>query len=103
MRPRLYRQAPATIAEAFQKKWFKEGDVWHLLVYFIESCTHPLPYKQLAWGIDEGEREVNTGDNGSKKEHWINRTDDKTTDEQSVGSDDEPTLKALFAEALFDG
>ena len=83
-------------------KWFKEGDVWHLLVYFIESCSHPLPYKQLAWGI-EGEREVNTGDKGGKKEHWINRTDDKTTDERGVGSDDEPTLKALFAEALFDG
>ena len=83
-------------------KWFKKDNTWHFLVYFIESCSHPLPYKQLAWGI-EGEQEVIATPEAGKKEHWINRTDDKNTDERIVGSDDEPALQALFAEAFFDG
>jgi hypothetical protein len=86
-------------------KWFKQSDtqkdIWHFLVYFIESCSHPLPYKKLLWGIeDETEANYTKTD---KNTLWITQIKPEKQEEREVGSDSEPMLQAIFSEAVFDG
>ena len=83
-------------------KWFRQSEIWHFLVYFIETCSYPLPYEQLIWGI-EGEKEVNDDSQNGKEEQLIERTLNENQDERKVGSEDEPDLKSIFSEAAFDG
>lgn len=83
-------------------KWFPQNEIWHFLVYFIESCSHPFPYKQLKWGI-EGDYKENTGTGGGEKNHFIKQIKPPNTDEIEVGSEDEPSLREIFEEANYDG
>ncbi len=83
-------------------KWFKQEEVWHLLVYFMETCSYPLPYKQLIWGI-EGETEVNPESPKSEKENTITRMKPEDQGEKEIEHDNEPSLKEIFDEVFYDG
>lgn len=83
-------------------KWFKKDDVWHFLVHFIGKCSYPLPWRQLAWGI-EGERETTAAPTTEERQTSIVRYNDRDRDVREVVSDDEPSLKTLFDAAFYDG
>ena len=82
-------------------KWFKQDKLWHLLVYFIESCDYPFPYKQLIWGV-EGEKEI-TNNPQSEKEYSIRQIINKDQNDRNVHNYDEPDLQSIFNEVFFDG
>lgn len=97
-------------------KWFKQSetknitmndeknkpkDIWHFLVYFIESCSHPLPYKKLLWGI-EGETETNQTE-VEKPEKAINQIETDVEKVTEVGNAEEPSLQTIFSETVFEG
>jgi hypothetical protein len=82
-------------------KWFKQKDIWHFLVYFIESCSHPLPYKKLLWGI-EGETKVNQTE-VEKPAQTINQIKTDVEKVTEVGNIEEPSLQTIFSETVFEG
>jgi hypothetical protein len=97
-------------------KWFKHSEtknitmndektkpkaIWHFLVYFIESCSHPLPYKKLLWGI-EGETKVNQTE-VEKPAQTINQVKTDVEKVMEVGNIEEPSLQTIFSETVFEG
>lgn len=78
-------------------KLVKSGRYWHLLVFWIESCSAPFPFEQLWWARDNDGRKRGP-DDPDRPEAWkdttkaVRHTPEDEADEPEVRSDAEPSL-----------
>jgi hypothetical protein len=78
-------------------KLINSGPNWHLLVFWIESCSAPFPFERLRWKRDNDGRKKGPTD-PDLPEAWpknvkpSGHSSSDEEDEPEVSSDDEPSL-----------
>jgi hypothetical protein len=78
-------------------KLMKSGSNWHLLVFWIESCSAPFPFERLRWRRDndggkKGPNDLDLPEAWAKNVKSVRDTSGGGEEEPEVSSDDEPSL-----------